>query len=97
MPLKVNAELRYSNAKFRLALESLSLEGDWRVSAYTGRFRLARDGVEIKVTMGSLVRGIAGGARREGLEGSLELLAKLLGKRVVLKGPLGIKLAEARP
>jgi hypothetical protein len=97
MSPRLEVELRYSGARLRLTLESLSLEGSWRVSGYTGTFRLTGDELEIKVSAGSLIKGIVGGAGRESVGIPLELLAQLTGKRVVLKGPLGVRLAEAKP
>jgi len=98
MPLRFKAEAAFEGGKLRVRLTEIRLEGEWRILDYRGTFRLGEEGLELRVSAGSILRGIMGGVGSQGgLEGLLQLVAELAGVRVILRGPLGVKLAEFKP
>ena len=97
MRVRLSAEATYRGRRYALSIEELELGGRWEAQGYRGSFRVERGLVEIRVPMGSILKALRGGASRRGGSGALEELARGLGVRIVVRGPLGVKLLEAGP
>ncbi len=88
---RLRAWVEIGGRRYRLEVEG-SVEGDWRAGRYRGTFKLEPGRLELRLAASTMARLLLRGGRGRRL---LDHVAELLGVRIVVRGPLGVKLAEA--
>ncbi len=82
-----------NNKKFDTE-SSLELKGCWKINGYSGTFKITDRELKIKLTAGSLLKGIIRKEETISLKDLLDIMSKKFNVKIRVEGPLSMKLFE---
>jgi len=81
-----------------LRIESIDLRGKWRFYKYSGSFIIENKRLTLTISSSSLINVVLKqGGNVASYRSVISEIAKSLNMEISIKGPLGIKILEARP